>query len=161
VKATEFYGRLRKIYSMPYILLNLVILLVYYVVVEKIVALQQFGLIFITAPAYLIILLVVSSSILMTIAAYTIVQSRKAKNLGYGGAVGSCATAVVGGVMSGCGCQGAILYSALAIVAGSGEAFSINTVFSEHIGLILGALVIFNIAFIVYSLGRFDRGRRR
>ena len=46
------------------------------------------------------------------------------------------------------------MYSALAIVLGSGEAYAVNTVFSEHIGLILAALAIFNIAMIVYSLGR-------
>lgn len=95
----------------------------------------------------------------MTIAVHSILESRKGRVLGYEEAATSCATAVVGGIMSGCGCQGAILYSALALALGSGEAYAVNTVFSEHIGLILAALAIFNIALIVYSLGRLPGGR--
>ena len=156
------YSKLRTVYSGWFLLLNLVILLVYYVAVEEIRAFQQFGMSFSTAPAYLMISLVVSSSVLMTIAVYTILQSRKGKRpLGYGGAVSSCATTLVGGFVSGCGCQGALLYSGMAIVAGSGGAYAANALFSEHIGLILAALTIFNIAFIVYSLGRLPGGRAR
>ena len=155
----KLYRNLRRVYSLGYILLNLVIILVYYVAVQKLLAIQQFGIAFSTAPASLIISLVLTSSVLMTIAIHTILESRKVKALGYEGAASSCATAVVGGIMSGCGCQGAIMYSALAIVFGSGEAYAINTVFSEHIGLILAALTIFNIVFIVYSLGRVPGGR--
>lgn len=155
----KFYKNLRKVYSLRYILLNLIIILVYYLAVEKILSIQQFGVVFFTAPASLIISLVVTSSVLLTIAVYTILESRKAKKIGYEEAASSCATAVVGGIMSGCGCQGAILYSALAIIFGSGEAYAINTVFSEHIGLILAALTIFNIVLIAYSLGRVSAGR--
>ena len=155
------FGKLRKVYGSWYILLNLVILLVYYVAIQRILGLQQFGLVFSVAPVYLVVLLVLSSSILMTIAIYAIVESRKGKAVGYEGAATSCATTVVAGIFSGCGCQGAILYSALAVVAGSGEAFAINTIFAEHIGLILAALTIFNIAFVVYSLGRLPAGGRK
>lgn len=155
----KLYQNLRKVYSLGYLLLNLIIILIYYEAIERILALQQFGLAFSTAPASLIITLVLSSSVLMTIAIYTILESRKRKGLGYEEAASSCVTAVVGGVMSGCGCQGAIMYSVLAIAFGSGEAYAINTVFSEHIGLILAALTIFNIVFIVYSLGRIPGGR--
>ena len=155
------YGKLRKVYSSWYLLLNLVILLVYYVAVQRILAIQQFGFVFSTAPVWLMVSLVVSSSVLMTLAVYTILGYRKVKALGYGEATSSCATALIGGVLSGCGCQGTILYSALAVVAGSGEAFAVNTVFAEHIGLILGALTLFNIAFIVYSIDRLPGGRRR
>ncbi len=158
--ASGLYKKLRRVYSSWYLLLNLVILLVYYLVVQKLLAIQQFGIAFVAAPAYLVILLVVSSSVLMTIAVYTIASSRK-KTVGIEEAASSGVTAVLGGIMSGCGCQGAILYSALAAVAGGGEAFAINTVFAEHIALILGALVIFNIALVVYSLGRLPGGRAR
>jgi hypothetical protein len=155
----KFYKNLRKVYGLKYVLLNLIVILVYYLAVEKLLSIQQFGVVFFTAPASLVISLVVTSSVLLTIAIYTILESRKAKKLGYEGAASSCATAVVGGIMSGCGCQGAIMYSVLAIVFGSGEAYAINTVFSEHIGLILAVLTIFNIVFIVYSLGRIPGGR--
>ncbi len=155
------WGKLRGVYSGWYLLLNLAVVLAYYVAVQRILALQQFGIAFSAAPAWLVISLVASSSVLMTIAVYTILNARKGKAMGYGEAAGSGATALLGGVLSGCGCQGALLYSALAVVAGSGEAFAINTVFAEHIGLVLGALAIFNIAFIVYSLGRLPGGRAR
>jgi hypothetical protein len=153
------YRKVRNVYTSWYLLLNLVILLIYYVAVQRIVAIQQFGFIFSTAPVWLTISLVVSSSILMTLAVYTVLGSRKGKGLGYQEATSSCATAVIGGVLSGCGCQGTIFYSALAVVAGSGEAFAVNTVFAEHIGLILAALTVFNIAFIVYSISRLPGGR--
>ncbi len=152
---------LKSVYSLPYILLNLLILLAYYLLVEKLLSIQSFGIPIATAPVYLILSLALTSSVLMTVAIHSIIQSRKTKKLGYEDAASSCATAVVGGIMSGCGCQGAILYSALAVLFGSGQAFAINTVFSEHIGIILAALSIFNIALIVYSLGRVPRGRRR
>jgi hypothetical protein len=153
------WRKLRSIYGTEYLLLNLVILLVYYIVVQKILALQQFGFAIVTAPVWLMLSLVVSSSVLMTLAIHTVLVSRKGRALGYGEATSSCATAVVGGVLSGCGCQGTILYSALAVFAGSGEAFAVNTIFAEHIGLVLGALTIFNIVFIVYSFNRLPGGR--
>ncbi len=157
----KLYGRIRSVYDARYLLLNLVVLLAYYLVIEKLLAIQQFGIAFSAAPAYLVIALAVTSSVLMTIAVYTILESRRARGLGAEEAVGSCATALVGGVLSGCGCQGAIAYSALAIVLGGGEAYAMNTILTEHIALILAALTIFNIAFIVYSLGRLPGGRAK
>ncbi len=150
----KLFRALGSVYSSKYILLNLLILLAYYLAVEKLLSIQEFGVAFSTAPAYLVTSLVLTSSVLLTVAVYTILESRKARAVGMEEAGASCATAVIGGIMSGCGCQGAIMYSALAIVLGSGEAYAVNTVFSEHIGLILAALAIFNIAMIVYSLGR-------
>ncbi len=157
----KLYRAIRSVYDTRYILLNLVILLVYYVAVQKLLSIQQFGIAFVTAPVYLVVALVLSSSVLMTIAVHTILESRKARMLGYEEAASSCVTAVVGGIMSGCGCQGAIMYSVLALAMGSGEAYAVNTVFSEHIGLILAALTIINIALVVYSLNRLPRGRVR
>lgn len=155
------FRALKSVYSLKYLLLNLIILLVYYLLVEKLLSIQSFGIPIATAPVYLILALSLTSSVLMTVAIHSIVQSRKSKKLGYEDAASSCATAVVGGIMSGCGCQGAILYSALALLFGSGEAYAINTVFSEHIGIILAALSIFNIALIVYSLSRLPGGRSK
>ncbi|MDE1865269.1 MAG: hypothetical protein KGH94_01355 [Candidatus Micrarchaeota archaeon] len=152
-------GSLRSVYSSGYIVLNLLIILAYYLVVEKLLSIQQFGVVFSTAPEYLILSLVLTSSMLLTIGVHTIFESRKVRGLGYEDAGVSCATAVIGGIMSGCGCQGAILYSGLTIILGSGEAYAVNTVFSEHIGLILAALTIFNIVLIVYSLGKVPGNR--
>lgn len=158
----NLYRSLRTVYGKSaYMALNLLILLAYYEIVERILAIQQFGIVIATAPVSLILSLVLTSSILLTIAIYTIVESRKGRRAGYRAAGSSCAVTVLGGVMSGCGCQGAILYSALAIVVGSGEAYAINTIFTEHIALVLAALTIFNITFIVYSLSRVQGGRAK
>jgi len=161
VSGAGLYRKLRGVYSGWYLLLNLTILLAYYVIIERLLAIQQFGVVFSAAPAYLVVLLAVSSSVLMTVAVYTVMRTRKGRALGYEEGAASGVTALLGGIMSGCGCQGAFLYSGLTILVGSGEAFAVNTVFAEHIGIVLGALTIFNIAFIVYSLGRLPGGRAK
>ena len=49
-----FYRKLRNIYSGWYLLFNLAVLLVYYVAVQRLLAIQQFGVVFSAAPAYLV-----------------------------------------------------------------------------------------------------------
>ena len=78
----KLFRALGSVYSSKYILLNLLILLAYYLAVEKLLSIQEFGVAFSTAPADLVTSLVLTSSVLLTVAVYTILESRKARAVG-------------------------------------------------------------------------------
>ena len=148
--AARWYEKIRDIYSLRYILLNVLIAAVYYKLISIIIAAQQFGVVLYSVPIALVYLLVATTSMLMTIAIHTLLNSRR--NRQYHCAVSSAATTFLGGVIGGCGCQAAFLSSALAIVLGTGEATLLNTIVAEHLVVIFAAMALVNIVLIVRSL---------
>jgi hypothetical protein len=95
--------------------------------------------------AYLIISLVLTSSVLLTIAVIHDPGVRKARAARVWRRQGKLRHSGDRRDNVRLRVPGRDLYSALALVLGGGEAYAVNTVFSEHIGMILAALTIFNI----------------
>lgn len=160
-----FARAIRKVYTLKYVVLNLVMLIIYYKIIELIIAAQQFGIDFYVVPISLIYLLAITSSILMTIGIYAMINSKSGSK--YGGPVPGTATAIFGGIIGGCGCQGAAFYSILALAVGGGEATLLNTVVAEHISLVFVAMALVNLVLAAYYLNRISgnlsegKGRRK
>jgi hypothetical protein len=147
----NFVKSLKSMYKPKYILLNITISVIYYFVIKYLLTIQQDGIPITSVPLYLVYILVITSSITFTIAIYSINNTRKNQAKISAASVSAVST-VAGGILSGCGCQAAILFNVLAISIGTGEATLINTVVTENAPLIFGAMIIINLFVIGYYL---------
>lgn len=147
MKRGSIYQTLRSVYTPKYLLVNLVLVAVYYELIRMLIAAQQFGLVFYAIPSYLIWILTITSSVLMTVAVYSILETRAWKPR-YRGAVPSTVTAIAGGVFGACGCQGAVLYSVFALVFGSGEAVFLTTTLAQHVFVVFIGMSCINLLLI-------------
>lgn len=152
----NFTRSIKGIYRPKYVLLNIAIAVAYYYMIKYLLSIQQNGIPITSVPVYLIYLLVAGSSILLTIAVYSISNTRR-NNAKISATSASVVTALAGGVISGCGCQAAILFNILALSIGGGEATLINTVVGEHAFLIFSAMIIINFFVIGYYLQKLSK----
>jgi uncharacterized protein YqgC (DUF456 family) len=150
----RFWTSLRDVYRPKYILLNITLLPVYFVVYFALIAYQNGGDPSSVLPLYWIGGLVLTSSVLATIAIYSIRNTTNNKARVSASTWGTAA-AIVGGVIGGCGC-GAPLLLNLVIVLGmsAGEAIALNNFLIDHQDPIFLALIAINIGVIVYYLNR-------
>lgn len=147
---------LKEVYRPKYILLNAAFAIAYYFIIQYLLSIQQNGIPITSVPLYLIYLLSIVSSVTLTIAVYSISNTRK--NHAKLSATGvSAATTLFGGVVSGCGCQAAILFNLIAISAGTGEATLINTSIANNAPLIFVAMIILNLFVVTYYLEKLSK----
>ncbi|OJI07271.1 MAG: hypothetical protein BK997_03360 [Candidatus Micrarchaeum sp. ARMAN-1] len=139
-----FYRTLKRIYKPKYIVLNLFILVAYSAIFLYL-AYVQGGNAIMASNWPLVSVLIITSSIIMTIAIYSIKNTRRNK----AGTVGSAGAVVLGSGL--CGCTTAFL-PAIAIAAGVGASnvyWLTGFLFSYSVE-ILSALIIMNLLIIVY-----------
>ncbi len=149
---------LKRIYKPKYLALNAAVFGLYYLIVKYLLSIQQKGIPISSVPVYLVYALVASSSIALTIAVYSIFNTRRNSARITASSV-SAATTLAGGVIAGCSCQAAILFNVLAISVGSGEAFALNTLISENAPYIFGAMTLINLLLVVYYVQKISTGR--
>lgn len=147
---------LKDIYTIKYAAFNVAVAVAYYYLITYLLSIQQQGIPITSVPVYLIYLLSVVSSVTLTIALYSASNTRK-NSAKISATSVSAATTLFGGVISGCGCQAAILFNVLAIGVGSGEATLINTVVSENATIVFLALIVLNLSVIVYYLQKLSK----
>ena len=154
------YKSLERIYKPKYVALNLALAVLYYFIIEYLLSLQQNGVPISSVPGYLIYVLAISSSISFTLAIYSVSNTRR--NLAkYSASSISAATTLMGGILAGCGCQAAILFNALVIFVGTGEATRVNTIATENSIFIYLAMIIINLFVIVYYLQKLSNPKCR
>lgn len=147
---------LKDIYTIKYATFNIAIAVAYYYLITYLLSIQQHGIPITSVPVYLIYLLSIVSSVTLTIALYSAGNTRK-NSAKISATSVSAATTLFGGVISGCGCQAAILFNVLAIGVGSGEATLINTIVSENAPVVFFALIVLNLSVIAYYLQKLSK----
>jgi hypothetical protein len=150
------FKTLREMYSIKYLLLNVLMAVAYYYLIAYLLSVQQDGIPVTTVPVFLIYALAIVSSVTLTIAIYSISNTRRNSAKASATSV-SAITTFFCGVVSGCGCQAAILFNVLAIGFGTGEATLINTIATENATLIFGALILINFFVIGYYLNKLSK----
>ena len=150
------YESLKRIYKPKYIAANAIIAVLYYFVIKTLLSIQQRGIPLSTAPVYLIYLLAITSSVTLTIAIYSIGNTRR-NNAKVSASTVSSVTALLGGVVAGCSCQAAIMAGALALVVNSGEALYITSVVAGQAALIFTAMILINIFVAAYYVNRLSK----
>jgi hypothetical protein len=149
----RFGTTLRDIYWPKYILLNVALLPVYFVVYFALIAYQNDGIPSSVFPLYWICGLVLTSSMLGTIAIYSIRNTTNNKARLSASTWGTTA-AIVGGLIGGCGCGAPLVLNLVTIGVSAGEAIALNNFLVNYQEPIFLALIAMNIGMIVYYLNK-------
>jgi hypothetical protein len=148
------YKSLKEIYTPMFLLLNLVIAIVYLVVYDYIVGLQgPASLNFV--PGYMIYLLVITSSMLITISISSVRKKVIRDASLVGDAVGTITT-IVGGIISGCNCSAPLLFELVALGVGSSEIVALNNFISAAQIWIFFSMILLNVVILLYVLNKFS-----
>jgi hypothetical protein len=151
------YHTLLEIYRRPaYILINLVSLAVYYYIFVYLIKIQEEGVFIATVPPYLVYLLVITSSIAFTIGIYSIRNTRRneAKELSTG--VGTV-TALVGGVVGGCGCIEPLVLNLSIFGLNTSQTFALLDFISGAQGWLLWLMIVINSFVAIYYLNKLSK----
>ena len=150
------YQSLIGIYKPKYVILNIAIAFIYYYLITVLLSIQQQGVPITSVNVSLIYILAATASVTLTIAIYSVRNTRRnAAKLS--ATTVSTASAVVGGVLAGCSCQAAILFSALALFINAGEAASLNALISGYGNVLYIAMIIINLSVIIYYLDKLSK----
>ncbi|MGC8648951.1 MAG: hypothetical protein ACP5UN_01890 [Candidatus Micrarchaeia archaeon] len=140
------------IYKRPiYIVMNIIFVIAYYYLFFFIVKFQN-SFLFITIPIWLVYSLILSSSILITISIYSLLNSGFSFSNGSMG-LASALTTFISSVVVGCGCTAPIIFSLAALGLSSLQLVALNSFFASNQLLIVVSMLIINLLFIIYYAG--------
>ncbi len=145
--------------SPPLIALFIAGAILYYFLIEYVITISSQGIFLITMPLYLLYSVSVSSALLLTISAYSILLSRKYGMMGLENGTASAVTTLAGGLVTSCGCSAPILGTILYLLGANaiGVSGTITFVATNQEGL-MAAVILANILLAYYSLGRLAKG---
>jgi hypothetical protein len=144
---------LASIYRPRYVALNIASALVYYLVYFELIAYQNLGVFLSNVSEDLLYALVLTSSVLLTVAVYSIRNTRNNRASVSGTTLGTVAT-IFGGVIGGCGCSVPVISSLAVLGLSASEVVSLNNFLADYQNEIFGLMVAVNVAVIVYYLFR-------
>ncbi|MGC8479789.1 MAG: hypothetical protein ACP5M9_03955 [Candidatus Micrarchaeia archaeon] len=145
---------LKSIYSRPfYIILNIIFAFVYYLIFTFLVEYQNYGILLIESPVYLLYLLIMLSSILLTISIYSIRNTKK--NIAkVSGTTVSAIAVLFGGVVGGCGCAAPIIYGISVLGLGLGTTSTVAYYLNSYIIEIFIFIILLTLFMILYYLNK-------
>jgi hypothetical protein len=144
---------LASIYRPRYVVLNIAAFVVYYYAYFELIAYQNLGVFLSNVSEDLLYLLVLTSSMLLTIAVYSIRNTRNNRARVSATSLGTV-TALFGGVIGGCGCSVPIISSLAVVGLSASEVVSLNNFLADYQNEIFSLMVVVNLAVIVYYLFR-------
>lgn len=149
-------AQLVSIYRPKYIALNIALAAVYYFVYTTLLSIQQYGLPLISFPYYLIYILVATSSIVLTIAVYSISNSRN-NYAKLSASTAGTATTLLGAVFGGCGCTAPLLFSFTVIGISSSQIIALDNFINANQVLLLAAMIAINLFVMIYYINRLSK----
>ena len=154
----RFYAVLHEIYRPKYVAITFVLGIAYAFAFWCLAYIQGGNAVMRSVPIYLIFLLIASSSILMTIAIYSIRNMRK--NGAKTGTAASAGTVILGSGL--CGCTTALLPTvALAVGLSAPATYALTSFLSNYSIEIVSLLIALNVVVIVYYLNKLSNPMRR
>lgn len=150
---------LRSIYTKPaYIAVNAAAAAIYYYLYEYILSIQTHGVVVNVdlPPAYLVYLLVITSSMLLTIAVFSIRNSRN-NQAKFSTSVAGSFTAVFGGVIGGCGCTSPLLFGILTPLGLGSQFVSFDLFFINYQAELFAAFIMINVGLAAYYMNKLSR----
>ena len=148
----KFYDTLREIYSPKYIGLTIALGIAYSVAFWYLAYIQGGNAVMLYIPIYLIFLLIASSSILTTIAIYSIKNTRR-NNAKASGPATSASTVLLGSGL--CGCTTTLLPTiALALGVSTPTVYAFSSFLKNYSIEIISMLIILNTVVLAYYLNK-------
>lgn len=148
----RFYDTLREIYKPKYAVLTVVLGITYSFAFWYLAYIQGGSAVMLSVPIYMVFLLVASSSVLMTIAVYSMWNTRK-NNANVKGTAASAGTVILGSGL--CGCTTTLLPT-LALAAGMSTpaVYALTSFLRDYNVEIILLLIALNVAVIAYYLNK-------
>lgn len=145
------------IYGQPkYVLLNIAIAVAYYYLYTTILSYQDFGVALFLLPQYLLYALVATSSVLLTLAIYSVRNTRNNLAKGSSSAIGTATTAI-GSVVAGCGCAGSFILGLGAVGITTTDAIALQNFVSANQFALTLSLIAINVVVLVYYIEKLSR----
>ncbi len=143
----------KKVYSPRYIVFNVIVAIAYYLIITYLIKVQNYGIILILVPKYLLYLVILSASIMLTMGVYTTIKSFHKKG---NATITSFGTAIslFTGLILGCGCGAPAVFAITAIGVSLVEASTIASYIVNYSIPILIGIIILNILLILYYAGK-------
>lgn len=143
-------GILKRIYTPKYIALNIAVAIVYYIFYSYLLTVQENStIVLVTVPLWLIYSVIITASVLFTIAVYSARNTRNNQAKVSGSVLGTAAT-VFTGVVAGCGCTAPILLSLTAIGISASSVFSLVNFLNANQTVLFVALLAINVGVLAY-----------
>ncbi len=158
MRLVEFAANIKKtlktIYIKPrYILLNVISFLVYYYIFASLISYQNYGILLIELPIYLIYVMIGLSSILFTISIYSIKNTIKNQAKISGSSI-SVITMLLGSFVGGCGCAAPLLYGLSAIGISLSTTSTLAYFINAYVIWIFYAMIFIDAIVIFYYLNK-------
>jgi hypothetical protein len=151
----KIYNTFRQIYRPKYIMLNIAILVMYYLIFNALLSLQEGPIPILSMSPYTVYALLVTASITLTMSVYSIRNTRRNyASITASGA--SITTTVVGSIVSGCGCSAPLVFTLFSIFGTSSEAVPVYTFFVNYSTQLFLAMTVINVLVTFYYLKRFS-----
>ncbi len=150
MRPSDIGRALVRVYRPPYIALNVVVAVIYYLIFTYLIRLQNYGVLLITIPKLLIYALVITASMMFTIGVFTLRNTSKGRLGASASTAGTFAT-IFAGVISGCGCSAPLLYGITAFGLSIVEVSAANAFIVNYSIGIVAALIAINVILIAYS----------
>lgn len=145
---------LKEIYRPRYVILNLGIVAVYYLIFVSLIKFQNYGVFLLfNIPLYVFYLLILTSSILVTISIYSIMRTEGVGVKVSAGGVGT-ATMLFGTIFGACGCSAPIVLSLTVIGLSTAEVIALNNFLSRFALPLFTALILINLAVTFYYVDK-------
>ena len=155
----RFYAVLHEIYRPKYVAITFVLGIAYAFAFWYLAYIQGGNAVMLSAPIYLIFLLIASSSILLTIAIYLIRNTRK-NGAKITGTAASTGTVILSSGL--CGCTTSLLPTvALAAGLSTPATFALASFLKNYNIEIVSLLIALNVVVIVYYLNKMSNPMRR
>lgn len=153
VTLSRMLATLMSIYRPRYILINFVLAIAYYYLYITLLKVQNYGIVLLHLPQYLLYLLIITSSMAFTVAVYSIWNSRRNKAYISASTVGTLTT-LVGGVIGGCNCAAPLLFSFVAVGFSTSQIITLTDFVSKYQTWVVAAMIAINLAIELYYLNK-------
>jgi hypothetical protein len=154
-----YYDTLRKVYKPKYAILTVVLGITYSFAFWYLAYIQGGNAVMLSVPIYMIFLLVASSSVLMTIAVYSMWSTHKNNSKAIG-TVPSVGTIVLGSGL--CGCTTTLLPTmALAVGMSTPAVYALTSFLRNYNMEIILLLITLNVVIIAYYLNKLSGPKRK
>ncbi|MEM0150105.1 MAG: hypothetical protein QXW10_04370 [Candidatus Micrarchaeaceae archaeon] len=151
-----YLSMLKAIYKPKYIVLNIAIALAYFFIIKMLIVIQAKSIFVPGLPSYLIALLSITSAVTMTIAVYSISNTRK-NQAKVTATTASVLSVALSSAVGACGCQVSVFASLAGIAIGSSGAFALNVIMAENSLYIIAAIILINIFVSIYYISKLSR----
>lgn len=156
---TKSISVIKSVYKPRYVALNILLAVAYYLGFLYLSYVQGGNAIMTNLPAYAIFFLIATSSILMTVSIYSVLNATKGKPKASSSAA-SIGTVVIGSGL--CGCTTTLIPSvALAVGAGMPVAFALSSLIKNYSPEIISALIMANVLVIAYTINKLSKSKKR